>query len=187
MWRLMETFTNPANHKLVDVYYFTAIAEWLINPAKRHKKFIRAQEACGVKVILGSFKEKSSGCKTCGTTWISHEEKQTDVNIAVTMIREAYNDNFDEAFIVSQDSDFAPALQVINGLSKKRKIKLISPPGFRHSKELGQYAHKTGSIKIPHLENCRMPFKIEDTKTKYLITTRPEKYKPPTTSTQNDN
>ena len=141
-WKLMEIFTHPETHVLTSVYLFTAIAEWLVEPAKRHKAFIAAQEAHGVIPVLGSFKLKYEGCNKCGHTWTGHEEKQTDVNMAIWLVQEAFNNRYDQAIIVTQDADLTPALRLVSELPKNRKIKVVSPPGLRHSKELSKYASK---------------------------------------------
>lgn len=179
LWRLMQTFTKPSTHEIASVYYFTAIAEWLKEPAKRHKAFIAAQIAQGVTPVLGYFKQKDKDCHQCRHAWIEHEEKQTDVNIAVWLVREAFNNQYDQALIVTQDGDLAPALQVVSELPKDRKIKVIAPPGLRHSKELGKYARKRAAIKVVHLENCRLPENVIDLKTGHVVAIRPAKYDPP--------
>ena len=175
--KLIEIFTGP-EHKIIDVFYFTAVAEWLVEPANRHKAYISALTACGVTSVLGSFKSNEVSCMKCSNTWIKHKEKMTDVNIAVWLLREAYNNRFDQAFIISCDSDFTPAFQAVKDLPKPRAIKLIAPPEMYHSKDLGVYSDKTASIKIKHLELCRMPEKVKDPISNLVIATRPEKYNP---------
>ena len=176
--KLVEIFTN-SEHVIVNVFYFTAIAEWLNEPAKRHKAYIEALKLYGVTPILGSFKAKNRRCNSCPNTWVAHEEKKTDVNIAVSLLREAFHDRFDQAFVISRDSDFTPAFQAVKDLPKPRVIKLIAPPKYRHSKELGQIADKTSSIKVSHLELCRMPKEVKDPLSGLVVSTRPEKYDPP--------
>ena len=117
LWKLMECFVNPHIHEIIAVYYFSAFAEWLPDAFARHRAYVAALEQRGVKPVMGRFKRKDMSCKGCGRTWIAHEEKESDVNIAIWMVREAFNSNYDEAFLVSQDSDLAPALGFRYGLS----------------------------------------------------------------------
>jgi hypothetical protein len=57
-----ERFMKSAD-TLKEVYYFTALAFWRSTEAVlRHKIFIDASEARGVKVVLGKFKAKSAQC-----------------------------------------------------------------------------------------------------------------------------
>lgn len=175
----MEVFTKPGIHQLTAVYYFTAIAEWLTEPAKRHKAYIAAQQARGVTPVLGFFKPKGRECRSCGHTWKAHEEKQTDVNMAVWLVREALNNQYDQAIVVTQDGDFVPALQLVSELPKQRKIKVIAPPKLRHSKELGKYANKRASIKLKHLQKCLLEQQVIDSITGHIVAIRPAKYDPP--------
>lgn len=175
---LMEQFIQPEHHEIVNIYYFSAIAEWLIEPASRHKIYISALNSVGVEPILGEFKkDKQHECKSCGNIWLGREEKQTDVNIAVSMIKEAFRNNYDEAFLVSRDSDYAPALKFIKEMKRKRKIKVIAPPSLRHSKELGQYASKLSTIKEIHLERSLFPEFVRDGEGN-IVATRPQEYAP---------
>lgn len=178
LWALMERFIDPARQKIEAIYYFSAIAEWLIDKAARHKIYLGALKAVGVTPVLGSFKNKNHECLRCGNKWIGHEEKQTDVNIAVTLIQEAFRDNYDEAFLVSRDADLAPALQFVHDLPKRRKVKIIAPPGLGHSKELGKFATKLATIQEIHLEQCLLPERVQN-QNSIVVATRPTEYEPP--------
>jgi hypothetical protein len=39
-----------------------------------------------VKVVQGRFQEKTPECWSCGGRWVSYEEKETDVSIAVQLV-----------------------------------------------------------------------------------------------------
>jgi uncharacterized LabA/DUF88 family protein len=53
-------------------------------------------------------------CAHGGTKWFKvMEEKRTDVNIAVKLVDDAYQDACDKFVIVSGDSDLVPALNCI--------------------------------------------------------------------------
>lgn len=176
--KLMECFIDPKVHIISDVFYFSAFAEWLIEPAKRHKAYVNALVSRGVTPILGRFKDKSLGCSKCGHRWTGHEEKQTDVNLAISMVREAYRSRFDEAFLVSQDSDLAPVIDLIHEFPRHRSVKLIGPPGRPHSKELVAATDKQVKIKPIHLERSLLPADVYTANGK-LVTRRPNAYDPP--------
>lgn len=175
---LMEHFHSPQVHELGEIYYFTAIAEWLKDQAARHKAYIEALRTVGVTPILGRFKEKPAGCHRCGASWTAHEEKQTDVNIATWMIQEAFNNRYEEAFLVSKDSDLVPPLKLIKTFPKTRDLKIICPPGRRHAKELIQVANKKASILEFHLEKCLFPKEVKNA-AGVVVASRPPKYDPP--------
>lgn len=172
-------FLDPKVHDLVAVYYFSAYATWLPDAHKRHEAFVKALEFSGVKPIMGNFKEKQRGCNACGSGWTAHEEKESDVNLALAVARGAYRNEYDEAFLITGDSDLAPAVRMVQADFPGKKFKIITPPGRRHSKELGALANKLVRIKEFHLERGLFPeFVVDDTSGK-VIATRPAKYAPP--------
>jgi hypothetical protein len=65
------------------VYYFSAYAVWQPRKVGRHIAYVKALRAVGVTVVLGQFKQKDRRCPACNHTWVGHEEKETDVNIAI--------------------------------------------------------------------------------------------------------
>lgn len=173
---LMRCFIDPTVHDLTHIHYFSAVAEWLPEPAKRHKAYIASLQSVGVNVVLGAFKKKDRTCKSCGKRYTTHEEKQTDVNIAVELARRALIGEYDEAFLLTRDSDLVPAVKLVCDL--KKRVKIIAPLGLHHSKELGQVASARASIKEIHLERALFPQSVlgpDGT----VVATRPAKYDPP--------
>ena len=74
--------------------------------SKRRRQAIYLDALDGLnnfKIFEGHFLAKTITCKTCGYSWLTHEEKMTDVNIATELIMDAHNDNFDVAMIISGD------------------------------------------------------------------------------------
>ena len=143
--------------ELEEVYYFTALAHWLKDAKKRHQVFIEACKIRGVRVVLGKFKEKTILCKRCRENFISHEEKATDVNIALYAYRLA-NKGVEQIFIVSGDTDLAPAIELIKQ-DFNTHIGIISP-FKRHSKELIQKADISHSISINVMEQHLLPMEM---------------------------
>jgi len=127
---------------------------------------------------MGHFKEKDRFCKKCGANWKAHEEKETDVNIVLWLLREAYKDNFDEAFILSRDSDLTPVIRIVLDEFPKKKIKMISPPNAGHSKEMANLVgkNKLASIKEIHLERCLLPRVVIDPDSGLNVAIRPAEY-----------
>lgn len=179
--RLVGTFIDPAEHELREVFYFSAFATWLPQQYARHQRYVEALRATGCTPVMGQFKAKERACKSCGATWIAHEEKETDVNIALWLLREAYKDNFDEAFVVSRDSDLTPAVRMVAQEFPHKTIKIISPPNAGHSKEMAQIVgnKKLASIKPLHLERSLLPQKVVSPDSGLLLVERPQTYDPP--------
>ncbi len=177
LWELASAFIQPSKEDLVDVFYFTALAHWLSEPKKRHEEFIRANQSCGVSAVLGHFKNKPGSCKKCGARWTSHEEKQSDVNIAAYLIHHAHLDRFDKALVLSADSDLCPAIQlIIDDLPHKKMAILVPPNRYRITRELRGIvpAHK---IKQKHLNNNLLP-QIVRSAGGDIIARCPDKYHP---------
>jgi uncharacterized LabA/DUF88 family protein len=62
-----------------------------------------------LSLILGEFKDKTVKCKAaCGQKYTVREEKQTDINIDITMLDMA--DQYDKAILLTADSDQVPTL-----------------------------------------------------------------------------
>lgn len=87
-------------------------------------------------------------------------EKMTDVNIAVEVMSDAYQDLFDVALLVSVDSDLtAPIIAVKNLFPKKRVI--VAFPPQRHSAQLQRLAHGSLQIGRANLAKSIFPSKIQ--------------------------
>ena len=85
LWQLCERFTG-SKLQLHKVLYFSAFAAWRPDPYKRHRGYVQALRHVGIEPIMGHFKAKDRGCLSCGARWIAHEEKETDVNIALHLL-----------------------------------------------------------------------------------------------------
>lgn len=174
---LMSEFTDPHHQIIANIYFFTALPTWKKEALSRHKAYIRALETKNIHVILGKFKTKDRFCHDCGARWQGHEEKETDVNIALYLLNGAYRDEYDEAIIISQDSDLFPAILMVKDRFPEKKVKIITPPELSHSKEMAKVvgSQNLGSIKRIHLERSLFPEVVKNAKG-YVVAIRPEKY-----------
>jgi len=170
-----RVFTDPSQHQIISIKYFTAYQKWRQDRVSRHRQYIAANEANGVQTILGQFKEKEKYCKLCKGTFKGHEEKESDVNIATHIVADAYEDKYDMAFLISRDSDLAGPLRLIRERFPKKKIRVIAPEWRRHSKELAAIATHKSVIKPFHVESCRLDEQILDVDGK-VIAKCPQKY-----------
>lgn len=179
--KLIASFTDPALHEIREIFYFSAFATWRPDAHMRHQQYVEALKAAGVTPVMGRFKEKDAFCKNCRKPYKTHEEKETDVNIALQLLNEAYKDNYDEAFIVSRDSDLTPAIRMVLQEFPNKKVKVISPPNAGHSKEIGQLVgkNKLASIKPIHLERSLFGATVTDPDSGIVVARRPISYDPP--------
>jgi uncharacterized LabA/DUF88 family protein len=125
--------------RLEKVYYFSAIPSYLDshNPEKvqRHRLYIDCLEHTGVKVVLGRFKSKDVYCYRCKSMILKHEEKETDVAVAVKLFEVFFRDECDIAVIVSGDTDLVPAIKTCTSLFANKRI-VFAFPFARKSKEI---------------------------------------------------
>jgi uncharacterized LabA/DUF88 family protein len=133
-----------------DIFYFSALAYHLQSrypdTVLHHKIYIRALESTGVIPVLGKFKKKDVHCNLCRRTIRKHEEKQTDVSIAVKILELCILSSCDIIGIVSGDTDLIPAINTAQELFPKKEIVIFSP-GARVSKELKKTVKRTFNIK----------------------------------------
>jgi uncharacterized LabA/DUF88 family protein len=124
---LAESLCRPGE-MLVKVAYFSAYATWLADRYARHRLYVAALEATGVECHMARFSERVATCKTCGASWKSREEKETDVHFALTFLEDAIDHIFDRAIIVSADSDYIPAVRKVRKRLPGKQIFLAIPP-----------------------------------------------------------
>jgi hypothetical protein len=79
------------------------------------------------KTRPGPLQEKDAFCKSCKATYRAREEKESDVNIATHLVSDAYEDLFDQAFLVTNDSDLVGPLRFLRARFPKKKVKIIVP------------------------------------------------------------
>ena len=173
-------FAPSPQYSIEEIFYFSAHATWLPPAFKRHKVYIEALKSTGVKPVLGKFKEKDRGCRNCGSTWKAHEEKETDVNIAVQVLDQAYQDTFDRAVIISADSDFSPAIRLASTRFPHKEFRILTPVGRKHSWDLVNAVggkKNANHIDRIHIERSLLPQSI--TLNSGKVITRPKEYDPP--------
>lgn len=103
------------------------------------------------------------------------EEKQTDVNLALSLYRDAISGHFEQVVICSNDSDIEPALRMIREDAPHIRIGLVTPlrlPSQANAvpnKRLVKLADWVRSyIRDEELENAQLP-KMVATKKKPAI------------------
>ncbi len=173
---LSEAFIKKSQERLIDAYFFTAYATWREQSHLRHIKYVQALEAYGVKTVLGHFKEKQRNCQKCSARFKLHEEKQTDVNIAIHLLNLAHKKGLDKALIVTADSDLCPVIDLVTENFPNIEISILVPPNrYEIARELRSKV-PTFKIKRAHLENNLLPAEIKHPETGQIIH-MPHEYK----------
>jgi uncharacterized LabA/DUF88 family protein len=157
----LSTSLLPQGHQLVEVQYFTArVRNSPLSEARQHE-YLGALEARSplLRIIEGRFQERSEVCRTCGARRTTYEEKETDVNLATAMVRDAALDQFDTAILVSADGDLAPAIRTASVLRPTTKYYVALPPR-RRSGGLSRVADATYTIGDAKIRNAQLPDKV---------------------------
>ena len=149
-----------AREELGDVYFFTALATWNQGKVKRHRIYISALESTGVTIVMGKFKQKDVRCRAdCKKMFLKREEKQTDVNIAVHLLRDAFIGAYDRAILITGDTDIIPAIAAVQKNCLKQ-VGVILPFG-RRSEELKNRCDFYHRMKLKHLAANQLPLSID--------------------------
>jgi uncharacterized LabA/DUF88 family protein len=141
---------------LEKVFYFSASADFRPDKAARHAVLVAALRATGVEVQLGRFKEKDVWCPTCKTSFKRHEEKETDVAVAVKLLELLALNACDTVVLVTGDTDLAPAIRTAKTLYPTKRIWVVFPYG-RHNTELKVLAHGTIKVKAKRYTANQLP------------------------------
>jgi uncharacterized LabA/DUF88 family protein len=103
---------------------------------------------------------KDITCHLCGGKFITHEEKQSDVNIALKVLGDAVEDLYDKALIVSADSDLLPVIKSVQKHTPEKEIGVMFPIGYT-SFELRQNAAFRRKMSEKLLRNCQFPDEVK--------------------------
>ena len=182
---LSEQFINPTSESIEKIYYFSALATHMRDEetVTRHKAYIHALEPQGVLFIAGNFKKKYHSLNNKikrqfripdDVKNINHEEKETDVNIAIYLVRDAIKNNYDKALVITNDTDIAPAIRMARTENPIARITVLTPP----LKEGKSYIHDdlknatgqphTMRISKSKIEHSLFPFEIRKANDKII-------------------
>ena len=133
---LMRRFLAPGE-ALAEVRYYTSHPGHLSEKAQRlFRARVRALESAGAAVILGKFKPRQlpvpvhwrAQNRGLPPRLTVHEEKETDVRIAVDMTAAAYEDRAGRILLATADGDLRPVAEKILRDFPAMKIALLAPP-----------------------------------------------------------
>ena len=98
-----------------------------------------ALENVGVTTVKGHYVHEDSDCSRCGRHWKNPTEKETDINLALSLITDAQDDVFDRAYLVSADSDQAATARVFRDRFPEKQLITVAPPGRNFSVDIARY------------------------------------------------
>jgi uncharacterized LabA/DUF88 family protein len=153
--------------RLEEIYFFTAIQDYLKkqrpDKIRRHLDYIKCLESTGVFVERGKFKKKDVyyNNRNCKIWLLKHEEKETDVAVAVKLFELFHLNKCDLCAIVSGDTDLLPAVRTAQILFPAKIILFIIPYGRSHSKELSNVAPRSFEMNFQQYVNHLFPPNIQ--------------------------
>ncbi len=164
---LAGRFIHPQHDDIISVKYFSAIAFHIgDDTAARHRLYIEALESTGVEFIEGKFKERKSRCplKSCNGREITRrEEKETDVNVAIHIVRDAMLRKTDKQIIITNDTDILPAIRMAKQENPDIFITVLTPPTYYPHADLWKNAGQKRPTRIErvHVESSLLPETVE--------------------------
>ncbi len=136
--------------KLEKVFYYNAPLNYKENPekySKQQKFFNKTKKTDKVELRLSRLQKR----KIKGTNKHYYVVKGDDIHIAAEIVKEAYEDNYDIAILVSGDGDFVPCIKMV-----QNKEKQVVNAYFKQSMswQLKQTCNKSIKLTKEILDKC---------------------------------
>lgn len=158
LWSLGELIARDRSHELVSVTYCTAFQKDSPEQTGRHRKYINALKSVGVEVVLGHYiMSESKPCFHCGSKSNYPTEKQTDINLALSVYADAMKNSFDWAYVLSADSDQAATANFMKRDFPDKKLVTVSPPNRPVSEKVLSAAAGKRRLNEEDIIKCRLP------------------------------
>lgn len=176
---LQALFTRvlSAKNEIVKIKYFTArVQPTPTNPHvhSRQQAYLQALTRCCplVETHYGHFlrhRVRMENATPPPATWgvWKTEEKGSDVNLALHVLNDAWQDEYDSAVVVSNDSDLAEAMRLVKQHHPRKSLGLITPGAARAgnlkrttSTQLKQHADYQREIRGAALSQSQLPAQI---------------------------
>jgi len=112
---------------VVGIFYYNALLDREHNPDKYDSQkefFEELKKIPNFNLVLCKLLKRNIE----GTNKVYYIIKEDDISMAVDMVENAYDNNYDVAVLVSGDGDFVPAVR-----SVKKKTKLVKNVYFKNS------------------------------------------------------
>ncbi|RMG95851.1 MAG: NYN domain-containing protein [Deltaproteobacteria bacterium] len=155
----LSTSFLRGKQRLVHCHYFTARIRNRTGTedARRQNTYLDALGTLrNLTIHFGHYLAKPRRCKVCGATWTHYEEKMSDVNLAVQLLTDAYDDHFDTAIIVSGDGDLTTPVRQVRQRFPRKRVLIAFPPA-RRSDQLRGVANGSFVIGQDKLRNNQLP------------------------------
>lgn len=158
LWKLAERVVRDRSHDLVSVTYCTAYRTGDLEAKSRHQTYVAALQNANVECILGHYiATQSDPCPTCRTVVSSFSEKQSDINLALSVFSDAMDDKFDWAYLLSADSDQTATAKFLKKHFPNKNLVTVAPPGQDVSSNIANIAAGKRKLVEDDIKSCLFP------------------------------
>jgi hypothetical protein len=177
LWKLGEIFCRPSGLQLQKVVFCTAVPQDNVAKRDRHNTFNAAQTACGVVILKGHH--------VVNPDTGQRSEKQSDINVALSLILDAEDDIYDWAFLLSADSDQAATAKVFSERYPQKALVGVAPFTKDVPEKVKLYCVANFVMTLNQLEEAIMPQFVPGLTGNFIR--RPPEYEPPAEWVHPDN
>lgn len=143
--------------------YFTAIVLNDPDGQARQDRYLDALSNLypgRLTIIKGQFQEKQRTCRNCGASWITYEEKQTDVNIAVHLVADVAGGRADSYMLMTADTDIIPAVKMAWNSNPDAVIFAHFPP-HRGSNAIRRLMPSSRKTTVARVKEALLPLEVK--------------------------
>ena len=160
---------------LAHTKYFTSRVGAPADKAKRQSTYLDAlQTLSDLSIVYGRYQVNPFTCRHCGHVHPIPNEKMTDVNIAVDLMQDAFQDRFDTALLISADSDLVGPVLAVQRLFPSKRVIVACPPN-RYSANLCNAASASFKIGRASISKSLLPETIPTASG--FVLTQPQSWK----------
>jgi uncharacterized LabA/DUF88 family protein len=174
---LANALIKPDKEIVTQGFYFSAHAHWLSSESQqRQRLYLSALRSTGMTTVMGRFKKSFQSCPKCKHQRHSYHEKESDVNLAVHLVKLAFENRFDKAIVFTADTDLAPAIREVRQSFPAKEVRIAIPEKRLNRTSALEHA-ASGRIRLTesHFARNLLPEKIMLPNGSTLQ--RPEKYR----------
>jgi uncharacterized LabA/DUF88 family protein len=132
-------------------YYIAPVGESDIDRYVEQQRFFeKLRKIDKLKIIFGRLEKRKRDGK------IYYVEKATDVNLALDLVLDAQSNEFDEAFLISNDGDFSGAVKAVRERFSKEATYIAVGNNKMISYHLKKVASKTIRINEDFIEEVKL-------------------------------
>ena len=175
---MFKNFIGP-DQELSQLTYFTS-APLNIDNTNRQRALFNANKLLNgemFELVKGKYFNHDIKCPLCSQTFNRPTEKRTDVNIAIRMITDCFENKVDVLSLVTADTDLIPPIEYILDKFPTIKIKIYFPPSHFAYGLYDKVIKGNGKIikleeKVHLFRGSKIPYVVADDNKSYSI---PEK------------